>query len=345
MAASAAGYPCLVANAHTLQSARQPGSPVVRLFWLTLMSWLVILLSGCIHATPANPEGRPGSPSVPSTPATPSIPAAHDMLTPGLAQEVTAELVAAAGGDPIVRLVLDRTRLRITYVAEDARPRSLVWQAGAITPSDDGTDLVTAVSFDPNRFNLTDVATLFTTAAGLSGSNTRQELQINEYNHGQVLMTITTTPESSTVFFDREGVLIPRLDLGIDADLARGLGDVLDGRVMVVQIGITRSQRVWADLVVSPGIVERRIRPVNMPMYLTQRRETPGTEQFDASLVDPAVLGLLLRTAPGLLGEDPGTPVSLQVFQPEDAPAPRIVVDVAASQLVTDLAGAPLTEP
>lgn len=308
---------------------------------------VVSALSGCFSPIPA-PSGSPSPSAVPnpspSASATSSIPAAHDLFTAGLAQEVVVELVAAADGKPVVRVVLDRTKARLTYVDEGDRPRSLVWQAGTITPSDDGTDLVAAVSFDPNRFNLTDVAVLFATAAELSGSSTRQELQINDYDHGEVLMTITTSPESSTVFFDRDGTPIPRLDLDVDADLARALDDVLASRALVVEVGITRGQQVWTDVVVGPGVIERRIRPVNMPMYLAQRRETPNTQQFDASLVDPAVLGLLLRTAPGLLGKQPDSPVSLRVLQPMDADKPRIMVDADGAQLVTDLAGAPITE-
>ena len=56
-------------------------------------------------------------------------------------------------------------------------------------------------------------------------------------------------------------------------------------------------------------------------------------------------LALLLRTAPGLLGEDPTTPISLRVMQPAKATAPRIVVQIGSSQLVTDLSGEPLSEP
>ena len=321
-----------------------------------LVGWFVILLVACGQPAPAQtPSPSPTTPSPTSTPsvsnttpanATPTkLPVAYDLFTKGRASQVVAQLVAAAEGKPVVRLVLDRTRARLTYVDEGDRPRSVVWEAGKISPSDDGTDLVASTSFDPLRFNLSDVETLFQIAATISGSSTRQELQIIGYDHGEIYMTVTTSPESSTVFFDRDGVPVPRLDLTLADNLATGISDALVDRLLVVEVGVSGSAQVWVDVVASPGIVERRIRPANQPMYLAQRRETPSGEQFDAGLIDPQVLALLLRTAPGLLGEDPTTPVSLRVMQPAKATAPRIVVQIGSSQLVTDLSGEPLSEP
>lgn len=271
------------------------------------------------------------------------MPVAYDLFTQGRATEVVAQLVAAAEGRPIVRLVLNRTSARLTFVADGERPRSVVWQAGRISPSDDGTDLVAATSFDPLRFNLSDVEGLFATAADVSGSKSRQELQINEYDHGEIYMTVTTTPESSTVFFDRDGVLVPRLRFAVEEDVAIGVADVLAGRLIVIEIGM-KAEQVWADVLASPGVVERRIRPANQPMYLTQRRETPAGGQFEASLVDANLLARLMRVAPDLVGEEPGSPVSLRVVQPDADAQPQIMIDVNGAQVVTDLSGAPLPE-
>lgn len=330
-------------------SARHAGA---RNGWFALGLSLLIAIPGCASTAPTGPADNPSpaassslaSPVSPGTSVTATIPAAHDLFTPGLAQQAVTELVAAAEGKPVVRLVLDRTRARLTFVDAGDRPRSLVWQAGVITPSDDGTDLVAAASFDPARFNLTDVAALFATAADLSGSSTRQELQINEYDRGRIFMTITTSPESSTVFFDLDGVPVPRLDFAVDADLAAGIQDVLVNRLLVVEVGLDHPSQIWVDVVTSPGILERRIRPANQPMYYTQRRETAATSEFEASLIDPAVLARLIRIAPGLYGKQPDSPVSLRILQPADAAAPRVEVGVGASELVTDLAGAPLPE-
>lgn len=311
---------------------------------------LLLVVSGCGAGGQPTNSSAPGSPSAPASASSPatsassSLPAGHDLFTPGLAQSVVAQLIEAAGNRPVVRVVLNRTQARLTYVAAGQRPGSVVWQAGQITASDDGTDLVAAVSFDPNRFNLSDVATIFAAAAQIAGSDQKQELQINEYDHGQVLMTVTTSPESSTVFFDRAANAIPRLKLSSEADLAIGIGDVLANRLLVVAVGINATDQVWADLIASPGVLERRIRPANLPMYRSQRREEPRGEQFDVSLVDPAVLGLLLRTGPGLLDKPADAAVAITVSQPIGAASPQILVEVGGAQLITDLSGKPITE-
>lgn len=319
---------------------RHRPQPRVRAVVRSLVSAIAVVLTVLLGACTNPPAVRP-SPSPTRTP-TSTISAAHDLLAPGLAEEVVAALVEAAHGRPIVRVVLDRTRARLTYVGDGNRPRSIVWLAGVISPSDDGTDLVsTTKSFDPTRFNLSDVATLFTLAGMISQSTSRQELQINEYDHGQVYMTVTTSPESTTVFFDQNGILIKQLRLNRDADIAHGIDEVLAGRALVLELGFQDDQ-LWADVLASPGVIERRIRPLQRPMYLSQRRETPSGVPFDIGQVDPATLGRLLRTAPALLGRPASSPVTLQIAQPADASEPQITVTVDGEQLELDLSGAPI---
>lgn len=338
-----------MANGGSLPWHQRRGGRWLHHAWCCL---LLALLVGCAHTpnrtptptpTPTQPSATSAVSSASVTPSPSTLPVAYDLFTKGRAAEVVAQLVAAADGKPVVRVVLNRTSARLTYVDEGERPRSVVWQAGRISPSDDGTDLVAATSFDPLRFNLSDIETLFATAAEVSGSKSRQELQINEYDHGQIYLTVTTTPESSTVFFDRDGVLVPRLDFSVAQDVATGIADVLENRLIVIEIGMNADQ-VWADVLVSPGVVERRIRPANQPMYLTQRRENPPGGQFEASMVDPEVLARLMRIAPDLVGEVSGSPVAVRVFQPVVDAQPQILVDVDGTQLVRDLSGVPLAE-
>lgn len=303
-----------------------------------------LLLAGCSIA-PVSTSATTSWTPTPTPAPTVTIAPADDLFSPGRAEAVVAQLIAAADGAPIVRLVLDRTRARLTYVDEGDRPRSVIWLAGVVSPSDDGTDLVVASSFDPSRFNLSDVAGLFATAARISGSTERQELQINEYDDGSVYMTITTTPESTTVFFDHTGEMIPRLNLLRDADVAIALDDVLANRLLVVAVGINRGEMLWADVVASPGVLERRMRPALLPMYHAQRRENPSTEQFEVSDLDPEVLATLLRTGPGLLDKAPGSAVTLLVSWPSDSDEPVIKVEVDGDSLLTDLAGVPIVDP
>lgn len=313
----------------------------------------MLALSSCAATLPAQTTSRSPSPSMSATPSASAIPASHDLFAPGLAQQVVSELVTAAAGKPVVRVVINRTQARLTYIGDGDRPRSMVWLAGVITPSDDGTDLVAATSFDPNTFNLSDVASLFTIAAQVSGSAERQELQINEYDHRQILMTVTTSPESSTVFFDRDGNPIPRLDLTVDKDLAIGLNDVYYHRRFVLTVSVTvdsadvmsSADQVWVDVLDTPGVVERRIRTATVPMFITRHRETPSTLPFDQTVIDPAVIGQLIRTAPLLLEQPDVTTVTVTVNQPADADQPRITVESGGSKVVTDLMGNKIENP
>lgn len=322
---------------------------------LTLISALALaaalVLSSCAVPTPTRTPSGSASPS-PSVSATP-VASEHDLLSPGLAQQVVAQLVEATNGKPVVRVVIARTQVRLTYIDDGDRPRSMVWLGGVITPSDDGTDLVAATSFDPNSFNLSDVAQLFATAAQISGSHDKQELQINEYDHKRILMTVTTSPESSTIFFDRDGALVPRLNLSLENDLAAGLNDVYDTRLFVVEVGVTvdstdpmtSANQAWADVVTTPGVIERRIRTATVPMFATQRRETPSTQQFDRTAINPEVISQLIRTAPLQLEQPDATVISVTVSQPLGADQPRITIEAAGSRLVTDLAGTKIDNP
>lgn len=312
---------------------------------------VAVALSACSVSAPTRtPSVQTSASALPSPSA---IPADHDLLSPGLAQQVVAELVAAADGKPVVRVVISRTQARLTYIDDGDRPRSMVWIAGIITPSDDGTDLVAATSFNPNTFNLSNIAELFSVAALLSGSVERQELQINEYDHKQVLMTVTTSPESSTVFFDRNGDLIPRLDFSLEENLAAGLESVYGTRMLIQEAGVTidsanpmgTGNQVWADVVTVPGVVERRIRTATVPMFQTQRREAPTNQPFDRSLIDPAVINELIRTAPEQLEQPDATTVTVRVNQPATADEPRITVEAGGAKLVTDLAGTKIDNP
>ena len=304
-----------------------------------------LLLTGChFHAspTPTPTPSAPGNSATPSRSTTLSIDPAHDLFTPGLAAQVVAELAGKARG-PIVRVVIDRTQVRLTYVASGDRPATLKWTKGETTESDDGTDLVTATPFDPAAFNLTDIAALFAQASEIAGDDTRQELQINEYNLGQVLMTVTTNPETTTVFFNADGTLIPRLDLTDNEALATAIADATAGQAPDAVV-IDRDQQVAADYRRPNGIVERRIRPMTGPVYITRRKETLSTIAFDPAQIDVAVVGRILRTYPGMLSNSSASPITITISREAEDPQPRLRVAVGNQVEVLDLTGVPVDE-
>lgn len=305
----------------------------------------IAALAGC--SAPEVPRGpRPsltGSPTAPTPSATQSVDARFDLFVPGRAEAVVNELRGAVTGWPIVRLSLTRTSARLTYAAADATPHTLRWQAGLITPGDDGTDLVSATSFDPHDFALGDIAGLFAQAAQVSGSASHQVLQINDFSDGHVLMTITTYPESSTVFFNPDGSLVPILDLSTAEGITAGLADVAKDLGVVRTLGITGGDQIWVEVAVGRGIIERRIRASRVPVYRASRKDENSYIPFEPGLVDPEVLARLVRTGGGLTGGDTQQPADLVIFRPPELSEPLVVLSRGTASLTLDLDGKPLT--
>jgi len=272
----------------------RPGRPRVLALAVGL---LLASLAGC--GPTATPSASPSA----STLTT----AAPDLTAPGAAQRAVEALQADAGGHPVVRVTVQRTGATLTYVA-DAQAVTLGWTDGVIAPVQSNVTFVDQQSFNPAAYSLGDVGALFRQAADVAGSDTAQELQINEYNQGRVLMTVTTTPESATVFFSPDGTIIPVLDLTTAAGLAQAIADTTTGTTGVVALGLDAGGW-WADVRVGPTQVEHRVRPAKLPAYTVVRDERNTATPFAPGLADPAVIASLLAAAPGRLGR-PATAIT-----------------------------------
>ena len=292
---------------------------------------------------PPTPLDTPVASPSPLPSWAPTVDPKVDLFIPGQAQQVVAGLADRAAG-PIVRVAITRTSAQVTYVGEGDRPASVSWDRGEVSTNDEGTDLVTAASFNPADFDLSDVAALFAQAAEISGSSEEQQLQINEYNQGQILITVTTYPETTTVFFTPDGTLIPRLDLTDDEDLATAIADVTKGEAPNTLV-ITPDQQVAADYQLADGIVERRTRPANGPVYTTQRKDEISPLTFDQAQLDVATLGVIIRTYPGMLSRSADSPITLTIARSLSDPAPRIRVEVEGEVAVLRLDGTRVDEP
>ncbi len=130
-----------------------------------------------------------------------------DLTRPGRAQAAVAKLAQQAGTLPIIKVDLSATTASLSAV-KDGKVVAWQWEDGVVTPTDSDIEYVEQASFTPADFALGDLGSLFRTAAQISGSSSNQGLQIVDYNAGQVLMTVTTRPESMPVFFRRDGTAI-----------------------------------------------------------------------------------------------------------------------------------------
>lgn len=290
---------------------------------LALLACLTLLLVGC------DEEAKPTEPS--PTPST-------ELLTPGAAQKVVGELLGQiADPSSVVRLRITGDQARLTYVDEWSKPVSEIWRDGKITTQDEGTDTVVSSSFDPRDFNISDVGAMFEKSAQLCGSAENQELQITEYANSKILMTVSTTPESSTVFFRPDATVIMPLDFTSAEDVSQALTEAIGPSTRILAAGLTADQ-LWVDVASGPGTVTRRIRKTSVPVYSLQRKQSISDEPFAPSLIDAKILAEKFAAA----AESESKDFVATVKQQKDEDQPFINFSHGGTQELTSLDGTPV---
>lgn len=290
---------------------------------LALLACLTLLLVGC------DKEAKPTDPS--PTPST-------ELLAPGAAQKVVGELLGQiADPSSVVRLRITGDQARLTYVDEWSKPVSEIWRDGKITTQDEGTDTVVSSSFDPRDFNISDVGAMFEKSAQLCGSAENQELQITEYANSKILMTVSTTPESSTVFFRPDATVIMPLDFTSAEDVSQALTEAIGPSTRILAAGLTADQ-LWVDVASGPGTVTRRIRKTSVPVYSLQRKQSISDEPFAPSLIDAKILAEKFAAAAESESED----FVATVKQQKDEDQPFINFSNGGTQELTSLDGTPV---
>ncbi len=290
---------------------------------LALLACLTLLLVGC------DKEAKPTDPS--PTPST-------ELLAPGAAQKVVGELLGQiADPSSVVRLRITGDQARLTYVDEWSKPVSEIWRDGKITTQDEGTDTVVSSSFDPRDFNISDVGAMFEKSAQLCGSAENQELQITEYANSKILMTVSTTPESSTVFFRPDATVIMPLDFTSAEDVSQALTEAIGPSTRILAAGLTADQ-LWVDVASGPGTVTRRIRKTSVPVYSLQRKQSISDEPFAPSLIDAKILAEKFAAA----AESESKDFVATVKQQKDEDQPFINFSHGGTQELTSLDGTPV---
>lgn len=307
----------------------------VRWSWRTGTAAVVAAaaLAGCTPAV---------SPTVTPSPVAPSS-ASPDYTQPGAARAALRALQSAAGARPAIKVDITRTRVELV-VLEQNTAKTWAWRDGKAVQVDGDTQYVGQTTFNPDDYALDDVAALFTQAADVSGSRSGQELQVVEYSPGRVYMTATTSPESQTVFFTRDGALVSTLNLTSADGLRSGLADAVDERPALYAISINPSVGVTAD---GPGTTPAGqpgiLRATRAPKYPTRteiRSDKPATPlTFDPGVVDPGVLATLLARYAG----PNHSLVTATIDRRDGLSEPTIRISVDGRVVVCDLAGNDIT--
>lgn len=295
-------------------------------------------LAGC-SSTVSNPTPTPTT----NTPSpSPSVPA-RDFLQPGEATAVVKELVAAAGTINAIKVEISVHDASLSIVS-GMTATTWAWRNGRIEVVDSDTQYVRQKIFDPRDFDVSHITDMFDTAATLAKSSSGQQLQIVEYADRTVYMTVTTNPESLTVFFRQDGSLVSQVDLTTLAGIQEAYHDVVGTKKYVNALGILPNQGGMYVDVAELDTVVRTVRQPRLPVRTTTRREDTTLAPFDPALVKPTIIAVSLERIclnANLASAPPGW--SLVVSAKDNTPEPRMYFTVNGAQTVMTLDGVDVT--
>jgi hypothetical protein len=295
-------------------------------------------LASCSSTASTSSSTPPSSTPTPSS----SIPA-RDFLGPGEATAVIKELVAAAGTINAIKVEISAHEASMSIVS-GMTAKTWAWRKGTILVVDSDTQFVGQKIFDPRDYDVSDISGMFETAATLAKSDSGQQLQIVEYADRTVYMTVTTNPESLTVFFRKDRSLVSQVDLTTLNGIREAYSDVVETKKLVNAFGILPNQGgMYVDVAVLDTIV-RTVRQPRLPVRTTTRREATKLSQFDPALVKPTIIAASLdrlsaRTSTQTIA--PGW--SLEVSTKDNTPEPRMYFTVNGEQSVLTLDGVDVT--
>lgn len=253
------------------------------------------------------------------------------------------ELVEAAGTINAIKVEISVHDASLSIVT-GMTAKTWAWRNGKIDVVDSDTQYVGQKIFDPRDFDLTDISGMFATAATLAKSNSGQQLQIVEYADRTVYMTVTTNPESLTVFFRQDGSLVSQVDLTSLAGIKEAYDDVVGTKRYVNALGILPNQGgMYVDVVVLDTIV-RTVRQPRLPVRTTIRRNDTSLAPFDPAVVKPATIAASLSkicAKANLQSAPPGW--SLEVDSKDNTPDPRMYFTLSGAQTVMTLEGVDVT--
>lgn len=293
----------------------------VRLFRLAVVALGTILLAGC---TATGPDAN----------TTPSL----DFSTPGTAADMVDTLMAAAGSTRVVNVELTRTEARVSVVT-GVNVTTYAYRDQKISPVDSDITYVGQAIFDPRTFNLADLGSLFSQAATVSGSQQGQQLQIVDYDNGNIYMNVTTNPETLPVFFTPDGTLVRTVDPTAASDLATELTDVLPAATTVVRVGIASDLSMYADLPAGQDQIMHVVRAPRFPVRDQLKAESSQPLPFDSSPVTASAVTTILVNAADHLDRPLSAGFELTIERRADDTTPTATVTMAGKTVHLSLAG------
>ncbi|MCW3158872.1 hypothetical protein [Micropruina sonneratiae] len=277
-----------------------------------------------------------GTTSPSATPSSSQL--AVDLTAPGQARSMVRKLIAKAGTPNLIQVEITQEWAAITVV-KDSQAQAWAWRDNTVKQVDTDVAYVQQATFSIDDFNINDVGGLFRAAAGISGSDSSQELQIVDSSAGEVFMSVSTVPESRTVFFEPDGAILPTLDFAIEGGVEQGLADVMGQRTTANAVGVQSSLGAWLDYQGSTTTTVRRLRTPTVPVTINERGQRTELPTFDVSLIDPKKVWHVLALARSRGDFDAETRWEVTIDDRNRTGVPRMYFTIAGASLVTDLDG------
>ena len=249
------------------------------------------------------------------------------------------QLMAKADSTAALMVEITESTVQVSVLDDAHQPTTWAYRGGEIAQVPSDLAYVDQSTFSVSRFNINDVGALFRAAAGMAGSEQDQSLTIVDYSGGEVVMSVSTVPESRTVFFNPDGSLLPVLDFDTPGGIAQGLKEAIGTRSTVASITVESDQGAWVDFPADTETTTRRTRTQKVPVTTNVRAEKLELPMFNAASVDAAAIW---RVVDGLRGtsEIPEQSKWSVVIDDRDAlGVPRMHFTIGPKVVVTDLAG------
>ncbi|MFZ0529214.1 MAG: hypothetical protein WAL91_01595 [Propionicimonas sp.] len=294
---------------------------------------VVLGLGGCARPAPTTSPTAPASMSASASPSA-------DFTQPGAASAMVNQLLAKAGSRDALMVEVTAESVQISVLEPNHRTATWAYRGGEIAEVPSDLAYVDQATFDVSRFTFSDVGALFRAAAGMSGSVENQNLTIVDYSGGEVMMSVSTVPESRTVFFNADGSLLPVLDFDTPGGIAQAVAEVVGTRSTVASITIESEQGAWVDYPAADDTTVRRTRTAKVPVITNLRAEKLDLPMFAAATVDPAVIWSVVDRVRGTSEVPEASEWSVVVDDRDQVGTPRLHFTIAGKVLVTDLTGA-----
>lgn len=288
-----------------------------------------MLLAGCVPAT-AGPLPSPSSASA----------TAPDFTQPGVAAAMVNSLLAMAGSQHALMVEITPDSVQVSVLADDGKP--VTWANRGDKSAEVSSDLayVDQATFDVADFNISNVGGLFRAATSMSGSEENQSLTIVDYSGGEVMMSVSTSPESRTVFFNADGSLLDQLNFDAPRGITEGIKEATEGRLTVYSVTVQSDQGVWADYRGDEeGTTERRTRTAKVPVTTNVRTETVDLPVFLVARIHPEAIWKLVDATRGTGDVPEDAKWSVVIDDRERTGVPQMYFTIGSKSLVTDMSG------